>query len=623
MSTRPSRSPLRTVLGVFLAERRRLLLTGALLAATTVLAGIGLLGLSGWFISAAGLAGLVLATAWSFDVFVPGAGVRLLALGRTASRYGERLVTHDATLAVLAAARERLLRGWARPQAARMLLARPARLLFRLTADLDALDALYLRLLVPGLAAIAAALMVGLAIGWGVAPWLGAAVAAVLLGAGLGLPLWLARRARRASRLRAHAIEALRARVIDLVAGQTTLVMAGRLSAQRQAVAAADARQAAADDELNRLDLRVGFGLGLVGSGLLALTLAGAAWAAARGQAGAPVAAMAVLMVLGAMEPFAALRRGALEFGRCAVAAGRLAPRLVEDVADADADAGQAIGPVTGAAPETGVAADASAAGAPPASGAFARADASGAAEAPGQGAAAAPFSLPLVRAERASIAHPGGPPPTVPTLRDLSFEIRPGERVALVGPSGSGKSTLLAAVAGDLAPCAGQLRAVPAAWLTQHTELFQDSLRDNLRLAVERADDARLRDALLRAGLLADLDTLPAGPTGALDTPLGEGGLGLSGGQARRLALARLLLRPSTLWLLDEPTEGLDAATAAEVMAGLARERRAGWLLATHLRREARWADRLLVLREGRIGADLARGTPAFDAALETLRPD
>lgn len=622
MSNGPSRSPLRAVLGVFLAERRRLLLTGALLAATTVLAGIGLLGLSGWFISAAGLAGLVLTTAWSFDVFVPGAGVRLLALGRTASRYGERLVTHDATLAVLAAARERLLRGWARPQAARMLLARPARLLFRLTADLDALDALYLRLLVPGLAAIAAALMVGLAIGWGVDPWLGAAVAAVLLGAGLGLPLWLARRARRASRLRAHAIEALRARVIDLVAGQTTLVMAGRLSAQRQAVAAADARQAAADDELNRLDLRVGFGLGLVGSGLLALTLAGAAWAAARGQAGAPVAAMAVLMVLGAMEPFAALRRGALEFGRCAVAARRLAPRLVEDVADADA--GQAIGPVTGAAPETGVAADASAAGAPPvAAGACAEADASGAAEAPGPGAAAAPLPPPLVGAERASIAHPGGPVPTVPTLRDLSFEIRPGERVALVGPSGSGKSTLLAAVAGDLAPCAGQLRAVPAAWLTQHTELFQDSLRDNLRLADERADDARLRDALLRAGLLADLDTLPAGPTGALDTPLGEGGLGLSGGQARRLALARLLLRPSTLWLLDEPTEGLDAATAAEVMAGLARERRAGWLLATHLRREARWADRLLVLREGRIGADLARGTPAFDAALETLRPD
>jgi len=78
---------------------------GAAPAAVTVLAGIALLGLSGWFITATAIAGLTTATALAFDVFMPSSGIRLLALGRTAARYGERLVTHDATLAVLAGLR--------------------------------------------------------------------------------------------------------------------------------------------------------------------------------------------------------------------------------------------------------------------------------------------------------------------------------------------------------------------------------------------------------------------------------------------------------------------------------------------------------------------------------------
>ncbi|MGN1056048.1 MAG: ABC transporter ATP-binding protein, partial [Comamonas sp.] len=81
---------------------RRWWLGGAAMAMLTVVMGMALLGLSGWFIAATAIAGLVPATALVFDVFMPSAGIRLLAMGRTASRYGERLVTHDATLAVLA-----------------------------------------------------------------------------------------------------------------------------------------------------------------------------------------------------------------------------------------------------------------------------------------------------------------------------------------------------------------------------------------------------------------------------------------------------------------------------------------------------------------------------------------
>ena len=107
-------------------------------------------------------------------------------------------------------------------------------------------------------------------------------------------------------------------------------------------------------------------------------------------------------------------------------------------------------------------------------------------------------------------------------------------------------------------------------------------------------------------------------------DTMLGEGGLGLSGGQARRLALARLFLHESTLWLLDEATEALNAQTAIDVLQRL-RARSAGrsLLIATHLRREAALADRLVSLRDGRIVGDARRGTDAFETALAGLRGD
>ena len=131
-------SAFRPILALFLTERRAALLAGALLAAATVLAGIALLGLSGWFITATAIAGLSSATAFAFDVFAPAAAIRFLALARTAARYGERLTTHDATLGVLAGLRVEVFRNWAQPQAAQRLLKRPARLLFRLTADIDA-----------------------------------------------------------------------------------------------------------------------------------------------------------------------------------------------------------------------------------------------------------------------------------------------------------------------------------------------------------------------------------------------------------------------------------------------------------------------------------------------------
>jgi ATP-binding cassette subfamily C protein CydC len=142
----------RAVLALFARVAGPRLALGASLATLVVWAGIALLGTSGWFISATALAGFA-GGAVVFNVFIPSASIRLLALGRTFGRYAERIVTHDATFAVLAALREQLFRGWAEPGAARSLLRRPARMLFRLTHDIDALESIYLRLVAPACAA--------------------------------------------------------------------------------------------------------------------------------------------------------------------------------------------------------------------------------------------------------------------------------------------------------------------------------------------------------------------------------------------------------------------------------------------------------------------------------------
>ena len=553
------------VLRLFFAERRLALIGGMALAALTLAAGIALLGISGWFITATAMAGASLATAAAFDVFAPSAGIRLFAITRTAARYCERLVTHDATLGVLAALRERLFRGWAAPGAAGRLIHHPARLLFRLTLDIDALDSLYLRVIVPVVAALIVALGSALALGI-VDTRLGLAFGVLVLASGFGIPLLAVKAARRPARRRAHGLEVLRTRAVDLVAGQTELLMTGTLARRRAGLAAADARLAEADDALNRIETRVAAGLSIVGAGLLALALLAVAALGEVGLVATPIAALVLLVVLAAFDPFAGLKRGVVELERALIAARRVGPRLAP--------------PLPRVRP-----------GEPP----------------PGLAA----------RLRGVRLGHEGA---RRPALVGVDLEIRQGERIAVIGASGAGKSTLIAALAGEIGVEAGTLEVLPAVQLTQRTELFQDSLAGNLALAKPDADAGQLLAALEHAGLRGFVEQLPAG----LATRLGEGGLGLSGGQARRLALARLLLSDAPLWLLDEPTEGLDARTAAGVMTSVhACAQGRTLVIATHLQREARIADRLVVIAGGRVAQIVPSGEPAFEAVLAGLRAE
>lgn len=224
---------------------------------------------------------------------------------------------------------------------------------------------------------------------------------------------------------------------------------------------------------------------------------------------------------------------------------------------------------------------------------------------------------------EQVTVTYPGRSDDAV---ADVSFEVAPGETVALVGPSGAGKSTLLNVLLGFVRPTEGRVRIGGAdlteldleewrsriAWVPQRPQLFAGTIADNVRLARPDADEAAVRRALGDAGALEFIDALPLGA----DTVLGEDGAGLSAGQRQRLALARAFLADRPVLLLDEPTAALDGATEAEVVAAVRRLAVGRTvLLVVHRPALLGVADRVVRLAESAVPAPVeatARVSPA-----------
>ncbi len=202
---------------------------------------------------------------------------------------------------------------------------------------------------------------------------------------------------------------------------------------------------------------------------------------------------------------------------------------------------------------------------------------------------------------------------PGVPILQELNLTVGAGEAVAITGPSGAGKTTLLRLLAGQLAPDSGSILVndIPLSnldpegwkarlgWMNQHPRLLSATLAENLRLARTEATDEELEEALEFAGLGAWSASLAKG----LLTPLGEEGRGLSGGQQRRLGLARVFLRKAPLLLLDEPTASLDHETEALILDRLQKLRAHHTLVVlTHHAQPLGIVDRVLELRDGKL---------------------
>ncbi|MDW5375656.1 thiol reductant ABC exporter subunit CydC [Halomonas sp. HP20-15] len=510
-----------------LGRRRWRLGAGALLMALTVAAGIGLLALSGWFITATAVTGVLLAAgaAATLDVYVPGAGIRLFAVTRTVARYCERLYNHDTVLRVLAELRAGMFSVLTRLDGRTLSQLRASEWLNRLTADIDTLDGLYLRLLAPPLVA---ALAIG-GVGALLACFVPGIALAVMIPLG-ALWLWLvvgqAWLGMAPARRRVASQDRLRGRVIEQIQGLSELRCYGTLASHRQALIDeqttlyADQRRLASRQALGNALANLVVGLCVV----LALWLA--AHAEVAGRISGAVMVMMPLAVLALNEALGGLPQAFTQLG-----ATRAAARRLNELAGRQSALREAEAPFD------------------------------------------APAGTPAVALDAVSVRYPGA---LALALDALTLRLDPGERLAVLGASGAGKSTLGQLLVRQIDPSAGRitlngvdLRDMPLSalrartgYLTQHSELFQASLADNLRLADPDANEAALWRALDVVDLADWAQALPEG----LDTWVGESGRQVSGGQARRIALARVLLKEPELVVLDEPFSGLDASTAARI---------------------------------------------------------
>ena len=485
---------------------------GVAVSLGAVAAGVGLMAIAGALIAAAATAGALAALGL----------LRLFGVGRVALRYFERVTTHEAMFRALADLRVWFFRGLSARAAGGLGFRRAGDVLSRLVGDIEALDALYLRILVPLAAAVL--LLPALIVLLGRrAPVLAGVVGALFALSAFALP-WLAARGTLAlgSRL-ATATAGLRIAALDALSG---LREARAFGAEGRMLATVQARQAALFAAQHAVARR-------------------GAWAAAAAFLCSQAAVLAVLIAAGADDPAAAVIAAVLIIAAFEAVAGL--PRAGVLAGHASAAAGRVLEAAEGAHPLTDP---------------------------------SRPAGLPAGSALRFEAVRFCWDADRPAVFDGLTLDIPEGTRAAILGPSGAGKSTLAALALKVAAPEAGRVLFGGAdiatlsaadvrsrmAWLGQATHLFDDTIRANLLLARPGAGEGALWGALDAARVGEVVRALPDG----LDTWVGEGGARFSGGQARRLALARALLKPAPLLILDEPCAGLDAPTERAFLATL-----------------------------------------------------
>jgi ATP-binding cassette, subfamily C, bacterial CydC len=551
------RSTTARLLGL-LAPRAGWLALGALLGFLAIGSNIALMAMSAYLVSKAALVSNVA------DIALVVTAVRVLAIGRAAFRYLERYATHAATLRILADLRVWLYASIEPLAPARLTRTRAGDVLARLVADVDTLEDFPVRVVLPPVVAVLTTLFASLLLGVFDAS-LAVVLLAFLVVTGVVLPLATRRLSRSAAVASIGTRSELHASTIDVIAGMGDLLALDRADSHRAKVLSLGAE---VDRQGDRLAVVRGLGGGLA-AGLTSLcavvVLAIAIPLVTGGRIEAVYLALIPMVAIAAFEGVQPLTTSVQQLDSSRAAGDRLfelvdAPEPVVDPAE----------PVP----------------------------------------ASAIATPPEIRIDHLTFAYDPG---TRPALSDVSIRVPAGGSLAIVGASGSGKTTIVNLLlrfwdygAGEIRLGGVELRDLRAddargqlAVVSQRVDLFDATIRDNLALADPDVTDAQLDDACRIAQLGDVIAGLPAG----YDTRIGENGVRLSGGERRRLAIARAILRDAPVLILDEATADLDASTERALVASL-RPFVAGrtTLIITHRPALAELAERTVRLEQGRL---------------------
>ncbi|OEE56166.1 heme ABC transporter ATP-binding protein/permease CydC [Vibrio splendidus] len=494
---------------------------GMLLAFATLSASIGLLTLSGWFISASAVAGLTIARE-TFNYMLPGGGVRGLAMSRTAGRWGERVVSHNATFKLLTDLRIFFFKKLAPLIPGRISNLRDADLLNRLVADVDAMDHVYLRLVSPVTVGVFGIFFLTLFLMWFDSS-LGLILGSILLIMLLVWPILFYKLGKRNGGELTQNKADLRVTTLDWIEGYSELTLFGAEERYRNAILETQ-RKLMANQFVNA-NLT-----GMASAALMlfnGLTLVLMLWLAADGVGGNAPDPFIALMAFAAMASFELLMpiAGAFQhLGQTLSSARRLNEVILSE-------------------PEVQFAEE--------------KLD----------------INKPLdITFSNVTFNYPDS---ERSVLNAVDLTIPATHKVAIVGQTGSGKSTLIQLLTRYWDPKKGyisiagieltqwnesQLRESISV-VSQRVDILNGTLRDNLLIARPEATDDHLANILKDVGLEKLLEN------NALDSWLGDGGRQLSGGEKRRIGIARAILHDAPILLLDEPTEGLDKQTEHSIM--------------------------------------------------------
>ena len=535
------------------------LILGLMLMILGLGSSMGLLTVSGWFLAATAIAGL----GTLFNFFYPSASVRGLAIGRTVMRYFEKIVTHDATFRILSKLRVQVFEKIIPLSPAVLNRYRNSDLLNRLVSDVDTLDSLYLRLLAPF---FTAALVI-------IAMTIGLSFVNIPLALGLGLfllilliiiPTVFYRLGQEFGERLIQARATYRTQFLEFIQAQAELLLFNAEDKLKEKMSVTE--KTWQEDQAKEAKLS-GFSTALV-LFLNGLLISGMLWFASNADFGTDeyrtaYIALFTFAALAAFEIIMPLGAAFLHIGQVIAAAERVT-EIIEQKPLVEFNGNEEF--------ETKVR---------------------------------------LISAKDLSFSYPGQ---ETLVLKNLTLDLEQGKKIAILGKTGSGKSSLLQLLVRNYDANQGQLllaeKTISAysentlrnqiCFLTQRVHVFSDTLRQNLQFAsADEISDEKMIEVLHQVGLSKLLEQEEKG----LNLWLGDGGRPLSGGEQRRLGLARILLNNAPILLLDEPTEGLDRETERHILRLILQHAENKTLImVTHRLSSIEQFDKICVIDNGRL---------------------